>query len=405
MVIAPGALLVVCLIGGDRHLARAAPAQPRPAAHSPSSAQPVTAAMASPSYDLVTLKEPAGWNLGALPVAIAATGQVAGTAGGAEGWTQSLGLVEWNGLVPTIVHNGWANGITPAGTPFGASISPPHAFQGLIGAITTLPVIPTGVNPQGRFVGYQAPYGEGSASTFLLGSGGATTSVIQLAAAKKWNYPTAINSSNVVAGYARDTSKSQSWPVVWSADGKTATILPSRGSRGALSAGEAYAINDAGFIVGIAGPPGDERAARWHNGAISLLGTLPGGSRSAALAIDKAGATVGWATDASGIDHAVLFTVGGVVDLNTRIDRPRVRSAGGALAPAATPPFFLAQATGINDAGEICGFGSGGPFVLKPRPTPPSNAFTDGEVKAAATKMTRARSLPPSPRFIGVKKP
>ena len=41
----------------------------------------------------------------------------------------------------------------------------------------------------------------------------------------------------------------------------------------------------------------------------TALGNLPGGKQSGALALNNAGQVVGWATTASGEQHAVLWTL------------------------------------------------------------------------------------------------
>lgn len=107
----------------------------------------------------------------------------------------------------------------------------------------------------------------------------------------------------------------------------------------------ARAVNAAGTIVGYASALGGSqwRAARWNaDGTPVDLGTL-GGAVSAAYAVNVAGEIVGWSKDAAGQDRAFLITGGAMVDLNT-------------LLPDGSG-WLLTHAYDINDAGQIVGAG------------------------------------------------
>ena len=139
---------------------------------------------------------------------------------------------------------------------------------------------------------------------------------------------------------------------------------------------QASAINAAGFVVGYtAGTEADEsggqsiRAFLWvpnsvngTTGHMIDLGDLPGGDDiSEATAINTAGDVVGYSsTHVSGTanvaDHAFIWTsADGMIDLNTQLD------GSGA-------DWVLQQAEGINDAGEIVGFGEFDPDGAGPNP-------------------------------------
>src|SRR5262245_17353898 len=107
------------------------------------------------------------------------------------------------------------------------------------------------------------------------------------------------------------------------------------GTFGTVQSAQAWDVNDAGHVVGIAGT----RAFLWQNGVKTDLGTL-GGSASSASALNEAGHIVGFSaltTPPSGT-HAVLWTNGTITDLT-----PDVTSNQGA------------AAVGVNEAGQVIG--------------------------------------------------
>lgn len=127
---------------------------------------------------------------------------------------------------------------------------------------------------------------------------------------------------------------------------------------------DAFAINQAGQIVGELGFF-QTTAALWQKGSsgtwtVQSLGAL-GGSGSSAQAINNRSQIVGWAQTADGSIHAFLWQCGAMIDLNSRI-------------PTGSG-WVLQTAAGINDLGEIVGYGQlngGGPyraFLLKPSST------------------------------------
>ena len=121
---------------------------------------------------------------------------------------------------------------------------------------------------------------------------------------------------------------------------------------------EAWAINNAGVIVGIANnAAGFNRAVKWENGIITDLGTL-GGNESGALGINEKGVIAGYAetgfNDINGwpIRHAVKWTNNVIQDL-------------GVLPGGDTHSY----AYDINLYGAACGYsddGPGGAFVRHP---------------------------------------
>jgi probable HAF family extracellular repeat protein len=81
------------------------------------------------------------------------------------------------------------------------------------------------------------------------------------------------------------------------------------------SRSSAVAIDDAGTIVGQSETGrGEFRAVRWRHGAIEDLGTLPGGDFSVASAIDG-GAVLGESDAGDGMLHAFRWQDGRMTDL------------------------------------------------------------------------------------------
>ena len=96
-------------------------------------------------------------------------------------------------------------------------------------------------------------------------------------------------------------------------------------------------INDDGQVVGSAVVDGSQHAVLfWHRTVIDL-GTVPGGSDSAAYAINNYGQVAGQARDSNGFAHAALFDDGTVTDLGT------------------LPGGSYSEAHGINDDSEVVG--------------------------------------------------
>lgn len=103
-------------------------------------------------------------------------------------------------------------------------------------------------------------------------------------------------------------------------------------------------INDAGQVVGNSQTAeGNYRAFVYNNGLMQSLGTL-GGTNSAGYTINNAGQVVGDSQTAGDADsRAFLYSNGVMQDLN-------------ALIPA-NSGWFLDGAFGINDVGQVTGFG------------------------------------------------
>jgi probable HAF family extracellular repeat protein len=116
------------------------------------------------------------------------------------------------------------------------------------------------------------------------------------------------------------------------------------GGLGGVMNNAAFAINNAGQIVGESDPAGDATtyAVLWQNGAITNLGVLPGDVLSVANDINAQGQVVGVSCDAEGDCRAFLWDHGVMMDLNSLIPPDS--------------PLDLTYASGINDQGEIAGY-------------------------------------------------
>lgn len=139
--------------------------------------------------------------------------------------------------------------------------------------------------------------------------------------------------------------------VLWDEDGSVHDLgtLGGTANPDLLIGNIAFAINNRGQVVGASALPGNQvlHAFLWsaENG-IQDLGTLPGDDNSAGLDINNRGDVVGGSihgTVASGSPRAFLWHKGKIHDLNTLIPKDS--------------PLYLLTAFGINDDGEISGFG------------------------------------------------
>jgi probable HAF family extracellular repeat protein len=122
----------------------------------------------------------------------------------------------------------------------------------------------------------------------------------------------------------------------------------------------AYAINNRGQIAGfsLTATSGARHACLWQNGRAIDLGALPGDTTSEAHGINDRGQVVGTSDKApqAAANRAVLWDRGSAVDLKSRIANAR--------------DWTLQDAMAINNAGEIVGKGQRGgvehAFLLTP---------------------------------------
>ncbi len=197
--------------------------------------------------------------------------------------------------------------------------------------------------------------------------------------------PRAINNNGDVVGWLSLKRNSVDWyehACLWRGG-----ALTDLGTLNGLSS-FAYGINDAGKIVGLALSTDEltTRAFLWNNGAMSDLGLL-GGNSGQAYAINNLNQIIGFANVASGAPHSVLFNLDQSGSVTARTDLGTAVSAysyaygmnsqgqvvgtnghavfwqNGVMTdlnqylPADTK-WVLQAATGINDKGQVVGWGT-----------------------------------------------
>jgi probable HAF family extracellular repeat protein len=190
-----------------------------------------------------------------------------------------------------------------------------------------------------------------------------------------------INDSGMVVGTSGNCILGPIEAVLWR-DGTPIDL----GTLGGAVFNIAFGINNRGQVVGQSDLPGHvaHHAFLWEHGVMTDLGTLPGIASSLASSINNQGQVVGFSDDGNGNTVALLWQNGTMTDLNTLI-------------PSGFP-WFLAEALGINDLGQIVGFafnattGEGRGFILTPVQSSESNAQT--------ARSTGSKELPVLPEKV-----
>jgi probable HAF family extracellular repeat protein len=163
----------------------------------------------------------------------------------------------------------------------------------------------------------------------------------------------AVNRNGEIVGYSDNGTGED--PVLWSGADHSMEPLPEPACN---QCGEiivrANAINDSGTAVGTgpvnvpSSPTGAGNAAlEWQGGTVTSLGTLSGGSESAASGINGEADVVGMSQVGPGSSspwHAFLYHAGAMTDLGT------------------LPGDTASNAVSINGSGEIVGGSDSGPF-------------------------------------------
>lgn len=280
----------------------------------------------------------------------------------------------------------WNNGSTmhDLGSPFMGTNSVAYAINnsGTIGGTGQTDVKDT----QGKYTNYEAATWTGGSATALK--------PLSTVGFESWGGPVSqvysINDSGVKVGkssfgapYGDDNGDPASHAVLWGTDG-TITDLGTIGKCDAISgvcASSAFGINAAGQVVGVSGDSTNAnlRPFIYSNGQMKDLGTLGTATNGYAYAINNNGQVVGYSSDfkiknpttgdlSSSFTTATLWTTNAdgsvtLTDLNALV---------------AGSGWELWGATGINDKGQIVGYGIQGEgsdatfhaFVLSPNAAP-----------------------------------
>lgn len=281
-----------------------------------------------------------------------------------------------------------------------------HAFRYTGGSLLDLGVLPgrrysdgLAINDLGQIAGYSggSSTGVGGNHAFLYNN----STMTDLGALPGQNACEAygINNAGKVVGYSYTDTISDFRAFIYDGSLHDLGLLP--GGTTAL----AFGINGAGDVVGECSVPGQgSRSFVYHSGTMTDIGGVPGSNVNGAKAINDQGHIVGY-SGVAGVGHPYLYdgstfrdlgilpgTVDGVAEDINSVDQVVGRCnlfngsgsraflySGGVLMDlnSLLPPgsgWTLQDARGINDAGQIVGFGTFGghtrAFVMTvPEPT------------------------------------
>ncbi len=224
-----------------------------------------------------------------------------------------------------------------------------------------------GINSSGSIVGDGNDTGDTAAYATLFGG---VENINLGGLGGPLSYASAINDSGTIVGQSQLLGNSNYIAVRFAESGNI-----NLGTLGGVSS-HAYAINASGTVVGYSQTStAATHAVRYAASGNVDLGTL-GGTNSYAYGINSAGTIVG-AAEALGStqNRAFIYQKGRMIDLNTLI-------------PANTG-IFLAEARGINDAGQIAvtgGNAKGQIHAFRLDPVPPVASY---KIKATASPSSK----------------
>lgn len=225
---------------------------------------------------------------------------------------------------------------------FGDSTNGARAFffhNGLTRDLGTLGGINSfawGLNDGGQVVGH-ITLSEG-AMGFIYGESG-VTNLGTLGGTNSYGF--GINNSNAVVGSSLTSSQNMN-AFLWE-NGVLTNLNEMLPSDSGWILQEARGINNAGWVVGWGLRNGVEQAYLFKAGEVTELGTLPDTTNSYALGINNLNQVVGGTDKNDGISQAFLWDGTSLVNLNSLLPD----NSG----------WDLREARGINDAGQIVGWG------------------------------------------------
>lgn len=328
----------------------------------------------SQAYDVIDLGALGGSGT-SFAYAISENGIVVGQSNGqAFKWTSGGGMIGLTGLGGS---TSIANGVNSAGKVVGSGYVSMSEYHAILwdGGIAPLDLGTAGefseandINEGGTIAGtadfraFRKPYG--GAMEELPTLGGITVGL-------------GINAASTVAG-GSDVSGNRH-PFRYS----SGPTLEDLGIPPGATAGGAYDLNDGGNVVGYSSSGSTFGAFYWDGSYTTLNGLFNYDNR--AWAINNAGVIVGssWIDFNGNNSKAVLWEAGttNAIDLNGQIDG----SSG----------WYLQRATGLNEAGQIVGFGlhngTARGFLLTPVPEPATVAVLVAGL-AAFARRRKARS-------------
>lgn len=288
-------------------------------------------ALANPIYTIASLGGLGGST--ATGYAVNSSGQVAGWGQAASGGQQAF-VSAGTGMQALPLGAGtesYAYGINDAGTIVGNTYvnGQSHGTIWTSAGATDLGAntYATAINSSGEVAG-----SNGSAFVVLKGN----VEDLAMPSGMNWSAAYGINDAGVVVGDGRSANGTFQG-LIWNPDGSVQTL----GTLGGVSS-QAMGINNSGEVVGFASlATGYQHAFSEVNGSMLDLGSL--GGSSYAYGINASGEIVGYSWLASGDQHAFIYLDGTMLDLNL-------------LLPA-NSGWILEQAFGINDSGQITGMG------------------------------------------------